>query len=189
MSASKRGKLEALAVSNDEAAMGGEFADRLPDGVRASQGSRALRACVMIACAIAVAVAADRVGRGVGPSVLVEARTLISDVKGERLSASAGLTTPGSPELEVFESELFSLAGFSEVRATADGSIVGFVAKDDAANVYERVSARLMQAGWVEVESGLPTVGSFVKAGGLRTWALVSCSGVGAATSVVVQCV
>lgn len=104
-------------------------------------------------------------------------------------AARRALASSGSPSLAAFESELFSLASYDEVRATKDGAIVGFTAKGDARTVFGAVASELRSAGWKVVPSGSGMAGSFVKDGGTFVWAFVSCSVADDATSVVVSTV
>lgn len=154
---------------------------------RPTQGVRAVRAAIVIAAIVFAPVAVDRVLESPAAST---ARAAAALVEAEELAdgTAADTALPGSDELSLFESELFSLEGFADVRATEGAGVVGFSMAADAAQAYRSVADRIVAAGWTEVPSGAAAAGSFVKEGGRLRWAFVSCTAVGDAASVVVHC-
>lgn len=89
---------------------------------------------------------------------------------------------------EGFEEETVGLAGKSQVRVAAGGSVIGFVEEGDADELFSSLSRELQDKGWREVDSGLGGCGSFVKGSGRFTWLFVSCVQSGDDVSAVIQC-
>lgn len=152
---------------------------------RVSQGVRALGAAAFVAALIVGTVAIDRTLESPAVSVMAKAAALVAPDAADGVDGAEGLSAEA---VETFEAELFALDGLVDVRATSDGRVVGFAADADAASAYRSVADRLVAAGWVEVGSGVAHAGSFVKEEGDLRWALVSCTGFGDSSSVVVQC-
>ena len=150
-----------------------------------SSTRRALVASAAIVVAIAAVVGIDRIAQRARPSVVSEAAASIA---GE-LDARAYAAESGDSSLAEFEQEVLSLFGREDLRAFDEGGLVGFVVEGDAEEAFASLRSELEDLGWTAVSSGSATAGSFVKGGGRYRWAFVSCTGVGDATSVVVQCV
>ena len=102
----------------------------------------------------------------------------------ERAGEPAGRAVP-----RVFSDEIGMLPGARDVRVNEDGSVIGYLVEEDARTVFDAVSAAMEARGWSSVALGEEGAATFVKSGGHCTWALVTCTQTGAATSVVVRSV
>lgn len=87
-----------------------------------------------------------------------------------------------------FEDEVLALSGREDARLSADGRVAGFLTDASPGEAFSEASRELEKRGWKAVESGHPSLGSFVKREGKCRWVLVECMEAGQATSVVVQC-
>ena len=180
----------------------------------AGQRTRAVRAAVGIVLAIAAIAASGTVcGWAAGADAASKALHL-SEVGVESRSSGAspedwlggeladGQLVGDSPSVSLageatgleavpqwFAQELFPLDGMRDIRVSADGGVIGFVASSDEEAALDRFRAELQQGGWVESETGVEECSVFMKGGGTCRWAMVSCIPAGDATSVVVRCV
>jgi len=93
----------------------------------------------------------------------------------------------GSPP-DSFADEIGLLATSRDVRVSDDGTVVGYLAKGGETEVMAQVAELFGLSGWQCVPLGAVTGATFVKDGGKLRWALVTCTGVGEWTSVVVRC-
>ena len=76
----------------------------------------------------------------------------------------------------------------SDVSLVSDGEhLIGAVISEDSETVFNELSADLIAAGWIAVESGMDGVGSFVRGEGTYTWLALACYGVGEITGVVIS--
>lgn len=149
--------------------------------------SRAARAAVLVALLVGAPGLLDAAfGEGSASAASESAGARVEDA-GFLADAQRARTQPGAAALETFEAELFSLAPFEDVRATEDGSVVGFTAPGDAQAAFSLVVQRMEESGWIVVPSGSDQAGSFVKGEGRLGWAFATCLAVGDATSVVVR--
>ena len=86
-----------------------------------------------------------------------------------------------------FESEVIAAVDQQDVRFDEQGRIVGFCVAGIVEEVFFSLADELTGKGWICVESGSASCGSFAKGAGAYRWAFVSCVQVGDSTSVVVQ--
>ena len=101
---------------------------------------------------------------------------------------SAGPSDVEAPEVPAaFASEIGFLDGARDVRVSDGGAVVGYVMEGDAREVLEQLNRHMEAAGWAGVALGDRWGATYVKNEGACTWALASCTQVGAATSVVVR--
>lgn len=90
---------------------------------------------------------------------------------------------------EFFETEIGLLVGARDVRTSGAGRVVGYLVDGDFQETFESVCKLMARSGWTEVSMGEMQGATFVKKGGVCTWALVTCTQVGSATAVVYRCV
>lgn len=109
---------------------------------------------------------------------------LASLVRLERLADAASSTLP-----RYFDEEIKLPAEASDARASADGSIVGYVVDGVVENVHQLVSRHMASLGWSEVDLGAVQGSTYVKSAGSCKWALATFTQVGSTTSVVFRCV
>lgn len=149
---------------------------------RAKSGKRLKRACRVLVLLVGFALVIEGVCRPPQTGVVEEVGRLatVDFVSQER---GAETSVP-----QTFEDEVLSLAGYHDVHVGAGERVVGFETDGQPDAVFSILSERLANRGWMPVESGLGTGGTFVKRGGVYVWIFVSCMGVGDGTSVVVQC-
>ena len=86
-----------------------------------------------------------------------------------------------------FCEELFSTKDYADVKVSNEGALVGFTMEESPHVAFALLSAKLEQAGWSLIESGISGSGSFSKNKGECRWAWVSCTNVANSSSVVVQ--
>lgn len=86
-----------------------------------------------------------------------------------------------------FEQDYFLLDGFTLTGVTSSGSTIGFECDEEPKVVMERCVQQLKERGWIAVESGQETLGSFVRSEGVHTWLMVSITPIAESTSVVLQ--
>ena len=125
---------------------------------------------------------------GVGASAGESENAGVSESADDRLDVAREQVADDYGTLpEGFADEVLSVEGYEDVRANADGSVVGYSTDEAPQRAFAAVRNALVGRGWTAVPSGGETSGSFVKEAGPRTWAYVACVGVGDTTSVVVQ--
>ena len=109
-----------------------------------------------------------------------------SSESGGVLAYAKRLLGIGSNDLpRVFAAEVGVPAGARDVRSM--GNVVGYVIDDDVVPTFKRVVACLEGNDWLGAPFG-GTVGAvFSKEGGMLSWAIVTCTRVSSATSVVVR--
>lgn len=106
------------------------------------------------------------------------------------LSRMEELAASGKAQLPVyFEREIGLPDGARDTRVDSTGRVVGFLVDGPSHEVFVRMRESMARAGWSEVSLGETEGATFVKEGGLCSWALVTCTQVGSATSVVYRCV
>lgn len=88
-----------------------------------------------------------------------------------------------------FEAELGLIEGARDVRVNDGGNTVGYVVDRAPSDAIDTISDLMKQKGWLHVSLGNDGGATFVKRDGVCTWALVTCTEVGDATSVVYRCV
>lgn len=116
------------------------------------------------------------------------------------LIAPVGYVTPSSDVLEraerllsmgdvappdAFVREIGVLAGSRDIRS--DRGVVGYVVDGRANDALDALRAEMEQKDWVCTPMDGVVGASFSKKGGELSWAMVTCSQVGEATSVVVR--
>ena len=87
-----------------------------------------------------------------------------------------------------FAQEVGFLPNARDVRASGDGSVVGYVVDGEASEVLSCLTDRMESCGWTTVPLGYADGATFVKSEGACTWALTTCTQVGSVTSVVTRC-
>lgn len=110
-------------------------------------------------------------------------RAAFSDDPG---SDGAAAVRRGLPE--GFEQEVLDLSEAEGLRVAAEGAVVGFSEAGDARERFDSLRSRLEGKGWAYIESGEGAYGSFMKGSGRFTWLFASCTQVGDAVAVVLQC-
>ena len=105
----------------------------------------------------------------------------------ERLEAQAEACTVGLPE--TFSREIGTLPDARDLRANAEGTVVGYLVDGSEDDALERVIADLEGKGWTSVPLGGVCGATFVKDSGACTWAVATCAEVGDSTSVVIRTV
>lgn len=86
-----------------------------------------------------------------------------------------------------FEESLFSSAEASELYASESDGVYGLIMNAPVVDVFSSICKSMEDRGWLRVESGLDYCSTFLRESGAPSWALVSCTPVGNATSVVVS--
>ncbi|MEC4176740.1 hypothetical protein VIN30_09810 [Adlercreutzia sp. R7] len=86
-----------------------------------------------------------------------------------------------------FSDEVFSLEGFEDVRANENWTVMGFSFAGSVDEALAWGRCQLEAGGWTVVESGVAGAFTAVKEGGRLSWLLLSGTGVGERTCVVVQ--
>ncbi len=119
----------------------------------------------------------------------LEALAAVGSVEPDGAGSSAvGQSAANTPEVpSAFISEIGFLDGARDVRVSDGGAVVGYVMEGDAQEVLEQLNRHMEAAGWAGVALGDRWGATYVKNEGACTWALASCTQVGAATSVVVR--
>lgn len=112
----------------------------------------------------------DLVGDGDAEQVLSRIEEL-ADAGGER-------SVPDG-----FEGEIGFLPDVRDIRTS--GPIVGYVVDGSAADAFDRLCVLMESRGWNSVPIGEANGATFMKGSGTLTWALVTCTQVGDATTVV----
>lgn len=105
----------------------------------------------------------------------------------DRLEDKANYTEREVPGY--FEEEIGLLPESRDVHIDSTESIVGYVVDGEEQAVLEQLSCQMRETGWNEVSLGGVDGATFIKSSGRCTWALVSCTQVGSAVSVVMRCV
>ena len=88
-----------------------------------------------------------------------------------------------------FLEEIGLVDGAYDVRASADGRVVGYSVDLDAQKAEQALTTLMSQSGWSEVPLGQDGAATFVKDDGRCTWALVTCTQAEGATCIVYRCV
>lgn len=132
---------------------------------------------------------------GAGLAAMLAAGTLFESCSAESLANAAAIATGGDLEHEShaieqlptwFEEELFDGAHAEALYANGDETVFGLVASGSVQDALNRIGEEMAQRGWVRVDGKSEGIASFVREEGPPTWALVSCTGIGADTSIVV---
>ena len=164
---------------------------------------RAFVACVILVVVVFAPVAIDRVlgfleeQRMVAQAlekVSALTATYVDDASSaEEAEAAVTLSEIGTmlPEAGTTLPDDFEEVGLSfasDISLVSDGEhLIGAVISDDSESVFDELSADLIEAGWIAVESGVDGVGSFVREEGSYTWLALACYGVGEMTGVVIS--
>ena len=85
-----------------------------------------------------------------------------------------------------FAEELFDASEATEAYANEQGTVFGLVLPENADAAFAWICDRMAEGAWIRAESGTPGCASFVREDGPPSWALVTCTDVGAGASVVV---
>ena len=88
---------------------------------------------------------------------------------------------------EWFRDEVGLLPGARDVRVEAAGRVVGYVVDCGVSEALARIREDVQSRGWTVVPLGEADGFTLVRQSGSCTWALVTCTQVGTATSVVVR--
>ena len=102
----------------------------------------------------------------------------------ERLAQASTANIPAA-----FLDEVGLLSGARDIRASDDGTVVGYAVDLDAGDAFARLSEHMAARGWKAVPLEQGTGATFVKEGGRCTWALATCTETGTATSIVIRSV
>lgn len=102
----------------------------------------------------------------------------------EELAEAKGASIP-----QVFSEEVGFLPDACDIRANADGSVVGYAVPHDCADALDLLVEQMETAGWATVSLGEVEGATFMKREGSCHWALATCTQVGSSTSVVVRSV
>lgn len=86
-----------------------------------------------------------------------------------------------------FQVEVGFLPGARDVRVENENQVVGYVVDCNAGQALQRLKAHMEALGWKGVALGQVDGFTFVKSSGTCTWALVTCTQVATATSIVVR--
>lgn len=156
-----------------------------------SGSRRAVKAAAALAGACALCWASGALLGPEQPGVAEEAGDMAASWAlgsgwGERGEGFAEDAAPAVPE--GFEREVVALAGRSEVRAAAQGEVVGYVESMSADQAFSRLSDELAGKGWVAVDGGEATCGTFLKSEGRFRWLFATCTQAGDAAAVVLCC-
>ena len=167
---------------------------------------RLVRAIVIVGCAVLLVPYASAVieGAGFGPSAASSAAAAdgLSDGSGfgigldaaellqegdpfamlDRIEAAVG---ESSPPPEPFAEEAGFPPGAQEMRANADGLVVGCTLDAEEGAALELAAGVLVAKGWRPIPLQGASGATFVKQSGRLRWMLVTCTQVGDATSVV----
>ena len=161
--------------------------------MRTKQGKGALRrvfvACVILAVVVFAPVAIDwTLGLFEEQRVVAQAFEKLSTLTATRVG-----DTPSAEEAEVSTAlpdgfEEVGLSFASDASLVSDGEhLIGAVISGDSEAVFDELSADLIEAGWIAIESGVDGVGSFVREQGSYTWLALACYEVGETTGVVIS--
>ena len=101
----------------------------------------------------------------------------------EEMDEATGVDLPAS-----FDGEVGLVDGARDVRVGEGGCVVGCVLDCDAPQAFRRVDEHMRAKGWAQVSLGGVEGATYVKQGGDLRWTLVTCTQVGAATSMVFRC-
>ena len=151
-----------------------------------SQARRFGLACALVACALAAIPLSDAIQpyvTGVGEA----AELLGDDDEAQGGSSSADVDDASAESRAQFEEEVCELSGLADVRTNEDCSTVGFSLAMSTDAAFSQIAEELEAHGWLSVESGSSSMGSFVKEEGELTWLFLNCYGIGGETCVVVN--
>jgi len=129
--------------------------------------------------------ALDTAERGIDSEALLDVTDAFGSL--ERIESVAQGTDVAVPE--PFSSEIGLLPGARDIRASPQGDVVGYLVDGGSGEVLGEVSRYMEERGWTVVPLGGVQGATFVKSVGECTWALVTCTQVGAGTAVVVRVV
>lgn len=87
-----------------------------------------------------------------------------------------------------FEGEIGLLDGARDVRVDDAGRVIGFLVDRPSSETFARIRENMARTGWSEISLGEAEGATFMKAEGMCTWTLVTCTQVGSATAVVYRC-
>lgn len=161
---------------------------------------RRMRACFAVAAVLAFVVGSHAFeacssedvlassGEAIGAAFVADAQgQFSSDALIDQLDEKSGASTvDGDAIVRAGNGELAVPLDAHELRATSDGAVVGYVLSADASTAFSRADAAMRQAGWTGYALGGIAGATYRKADGALHWALLSCTQVGDATSVVI---
>lgn len=162
------------------------------------QSRRLAIACAVVAALVLVAPVSGVVLKGEAEAssrASVDGGIRVSDIVGagdmqEALKKLEELAAATERPLPVFfQEEIGLMKGAHDVRSNEGGSVVGYLVDGSEDGIFASLRAHMLQRGWSEVSLGSSGGATFVKEDGACTWALVTCTQVGQATSVVFRCV
>ena len=154
---------------------------------------RPVKALIIVVAIVLAVPAADLWLRSVGigqeagftPLSLDAASLIVGNDPDEALAKIEELVQRTGDVPEWFESEIGILPGARDVRAS--GPVVGYVVEVGCEKALEDVEALMEMRGWTCVPMGDVNGATFLKESGPCTWAFVTCTQAGSATSVVTR--
>lgn len=159
-----------------------------PVQARRAASAAALVAALLALVALSGQACGGQAGRGPVSPAGFTARVLSQhEDPVEALLALEAATAPDGAAPPAFEREIGLPAGCRDIRSAQDGSVVGYTVDCDSARALREVGSLMAQRGWTEVPLGQAQGASFLKRDGELGWAVVTCTQVGASTSVVVR--
>ncbi|MDO4400077.1 MAG: hypothetical protein Q4D27_03895 [Coriobacteriia bacterium] len=94
-----------------------------------------------------------------------EFQDMMSSVLTGNLSAIGMQDVP-----QAFLEECFDAAELGDARCSADGGVIGIVSDAPASELFEACVGKLVDRGWLQVESGYPLRCTFLKESGALHW-------------------
>lgn len=168
-------------IATHKAAARGEKAQT----VKGRSARKAAFAACLIMVSIAVAVGIEWAGDATGQNEVDEKVTAAQMIEAVNEDSSfVGYAIDGAPD--GFEDELFPVAGYREVRHSADGRVVGLTAAGKPSAVFERCREQMEARGWTGIDSGQSGRATFLKEQGRYRWACLDCTEAGDDTAVVI---
>ena len=126
------------------------------------------------------------------PSPGLSASELLGSGRDARavLERAEQLVSTNNSELpEAFKNEIGLPGGYRDLRAENAGLVVGCTVDAGPRETLSSIRLQMLGRGWREVPLGEIAGSTFVKNFGACRWTLVTCTQIGAATSVVYRCV
>lgn len=178
-------------------------------GTGASQRYRLTKACAIVGLAVVAVSLYSTVGREGGNTVYRTFVTEMIEVPDARISSEpvdrsdtegagldddtvntlfASVTPPIEKAVPVgFEEEVCPVTGYSDVRTSENGSVVGLVATGNAIECMDNVMDEMLRRGWVVAATNTNAAGTtFVKSDGCFHWAFVNATDVSGSASIAV---
>lgn len=151
--------------------------------VRSRHAWRGLAITGVLVAVVAVSGPLERGASGAGTASATDGAMRMVQAVWEG-DGTVGTGEPGLPQ--GFADEVLPTEGFSEVRHTPDGRIVGMTSSEDPVQTFERCAGLLQERGWLCIDSRQQGRASFLKGDGAWRWAYLDCTAAGDATAVVI---